>query len=254
MTSSDEVRPYSYIAPIYDALMEEVDYRGWAFHVTEILSKQGIGPPARVLDLACGTGTATLLLAETGFDLIGLDLSKEMLEMARSKAEAKRAKIEWMLGDMRRFKLDGPVDAAISLFDSINYLTEEPELLDCFACVRKSLRPGGMFLFDMNTIHALSNNWGNGTKVRQDGEVHSIWRSSYQPCDRTARMELTVFRPDGNGGYRKLREVHVERGYEPGETESLLRQADFGEIEIYKHGTFIRPEADTGRIMITAKA
>lgn len=255
MTDKEIIQlPYSQIAPVYDALMEEVDYRGWAFYVTEILSKQGIGHPARLLDLACGTGTATLLLAETGFDLIGLDLSKEMLAAARAKAGAKKKLIDWRQGDMRRFKLDGPVDAAICLFDSVNYLIHESEMVDCFACVRNSLRPGGMFLFDMNTIHTLSNNWGNGTKVRQDGEVHSIWRSCYQPCDRTARMELTVFRPDGNGGYRKLREVHVERGYEPGEVEALLRQANFGEIEIYKHGTFIRPEADTGRIMIIAKA
>jgi SAM-dependent methyltransferase len=246
--------PYSQIAPVYDTLMEEVDYRGWAFYITDILSKNGISPPVLLLDLACGTGTATLLLAETGFDLIGLDLSKEMLAAARAKAGAKKKLIDWRQGDMRRFKLDGPVDAAICLFDSVNYLIHESEMVDCFACVRKSLRPGGMFLFDMNTIHALSVNWGNGTKVRQDGEVHSIWRSSYQPCDRTARMELTVFQPEGSGGYRKLREVHVERGYEPGEIEGLLRQAGFGEIEIYKHGTFVRPEPDTARIMITAKA
>lgn len=254
MTPSDEVRPYSNIAPVYDILMEEVDYGAWADYVAEILSKHGIVPRARLLDLACGTGTATTLLAETGFSLVGLDLSDEMLAVARAKAGSRKIAIDWRQGDMRRFELDEPVDAAICLFDSVNYLTEEPELMDCFNSVRKSLRPGGLFLFDMNTIHALSQNWGNGTKVRQDGEVHSIWRSCYQPCDRTARMDLTVFRPDGNGGYRKLREVHVERGYESGEVEDLLRQADFGEIETYKHGTFSRPEADTARIMITAKA
>jgi SAM-dependent methyltransferase len=245
---------YSQIAPVYDALMSEVDYRGWAFYITEILSKQGIGPPARLLDLACGTGTVTLLLAEAGFRMTGLDLSDRMLEMARSKAEAKRARIDWRLGDMRRFELEEPLDAAICLFDSVNYLTEESDLVDCFSCVKKALRSGGIFLFDMNTIHDLSANWGNGTKVRQDGDVHSIWRSSYAPCDRTARMELTVFSPDGSGGYRKLREVHVERGYEAKEIESLLEQAGYGEVQVYKHGTFVRPEADTPRIMITAKA
>lgn len=253
MVYSESDRPYSQIAPVYDVLMEEVDYRAWAFYITEILSQNGIGPPARLLDIACGTGTATLLLAETGFNLIGLDVSSEMLSVARKKAEAKGARIDWRQADMRQFELDEPVDAAICLFDSINYMTEESELLDCFACVRKSLRPGGMFLFDMNTIHALSANWGNGTKVRQDGEVHSIWRSSYAPCDRTARMELTVFRPDGNGGYRKLREVHLERGYEPREIESLLRQAGFPEMTIYEHGTFEMPADDTARLMITAR-
>lgn len=249
-----EPAPYSQIAPVYDTLMEEMDYRGWAFYITEILSKNGIGPPARLLDLACGTGTAALLLAETGFSLTGLDISDEMLAVARAKAEAKRAMIDWRQGDMRRFELDEPVDAAICLFDSVNYLAGETELLDCFACVRKALKPGGMFIFDMNTVHALSNNWGNGTKVRQDGDVHSIWRSSYQPCDRTARMELTVFSPDGNGGYRKLREVHVERGYETPEIEDGLRQARFGEIQVYKHGTHEPPATDTGRIMVAAKA
>ncbi len=249
-----EPAPYSQIAPVYDPLMSEVDYRGWTFYITEILTKNDIGPPARVLDLACGTGTATLMMAGTGFDMIGLDLSEEMLAVARAKAEAKRVEIEWQQGDMRRFELDESVDAVVCLFDSINYLTEESELLDCFACVRKALRPGGMFLFDMNTIYALSINWGNGTKVRQDGEVHSIWRSRYQPCDRTAVMELTVFQPDGNGGYRKRREVHVERGYEPDEIESLLSQAGLSDIKFYRHGTFDPPEAETNRIMITARA
>ncbi len=249
-----EPTPYSQIAPVYDTLMGEVDYPAWAAYVESILSKHRIVPPARVLDLACGTGTAALLLAETGFSLTGLDISDEMLAFARAKAEAKRAKIDWRLGDMRRFELDEPVDAAICLFDSVNYLAREKELLDCFACVRKTLQPGGMFLFDMNTIHALSKNWGNGTKVRQDGEVHSIWRSSYRPCDRTARMELTVFSPDGNGGYRKLREVHVERGYEMTEIEAYLNDAGFGEIRIFKHGTVEPPDTETDRAMIIAKA
>lgn len=148
--------------------------------------------------------------------------------------------------------MEEPADAAICLFDSVNYLTVETELLDCFACVREALRPGGMFLFDLNTIHALSSNWGNSTKVRQDGEVHSIWRSSYQPCDRTARIELTVFQPDGHGGYRKLREVHLERAYETSEIKDCLQQAGFGEVEIYRHGTSESPNADTGRVMVKA--
>lgn len=247
-------KSYSQIAPVYDTLMGEVDYQGWVFYITEILSKNGIGPPAKIIDLACGTGTATLMLAEAGFSLTGLDISDEMLAVARAKSDSKKIGIGWRQGDMRRFKLDEPVDAAICLFDSVNYLTEEPELLDFFACVRNSLRPGGMFLFDMNTIQALANNWGNGTKVRQDGDVHSIWRSSYRPCDHTARMELTVFSPDGGGGYRKLREVHVERGYEMSEIDSCLRQAGFGETQTFKHGTCDPPDTDTGRVMVTAKA
>lgn len=254
MVHSEDNRPYSQIAPVYDTLMKEVDYRGWAFYITEILSKNGIGPPAKILDLACGTGTVTILLAETGFDLIGLDISGEMLSVARAKSDSKKARKDWRQGDMRRFKFDESVDAAICLFDSVNYLADENELRDTFACVRNALRSGGMFLFDMNTIHALSNNWGNSTKVRQDGEVHSIWRSSYQPCDHTAFMELTVFQPDGVGGYRKLREVHVERGYEMSEIDSYLRQAGFGDIQIFKHGTYQPPDTDTGRVMIIAKA
>lgn len=245
-------KPYSQIASIYDVLMSEVDYRGWVFYITELLSKNCIGPPDKVIDLACGTGTATLLLAEAGFRLTGLDLSHEMLAIARDKSDRKKLRIDWRQGDMRRFKLEDPADAAICLFDSVNYLTVETELLDCFACVREALRPGGMFLFDLNTIHALSSNWGNSTKVRQDGDVHSIWRSRYQPCDRTARMELTVFSPDGRGGYRKLREVHVERAYETSEIEDCLQQAGFGEVEIYMHGTIESHKADTGRVMVKA--
>jgi len=249
-----EAVPYSQIASVYDTLMSEVDYRTWAGYVVSILSKHGIVPPARLLDLACGTGTATLLLAEAGFEMTGLDLSDQMLNVARSKAEVRRAKIHWQQGDMRRFELEKPIDAVVCLFDSINYLTEGSELLDCFACVRQSLRPGGIFLFDMNTIHALSANWGNGTKVRQDGEVHSIWRSRYQPCDRTAHLELMVFGPDGSGGYRKLREVHVERGYEVSEIEEYLSRSEFSQIDIFKHGTNEPPDTDTVRVMIIAKA
>lgn len=254
MVSKVSGRPYSQIAPVYDALMDEVDYEGWASYVTELLSSHGITPPARVLDLACGTGTATLLLAERGFTMTGLDISDEMLAVARAKVEAKYIKIDWRNGDMRNFSLEGEVDAATCLFDSVNYLTDESELTGCFQSVRRALRPGGLLIFDMNTIHALSNNWGNGIKVRQDGDVHSIWRSSYRPCDRTAVMELTVFRPDGSGGYRKLREVHEERGYEMPEITDFLKQSGFGEVRIFKHGTHEPPATDTGRVMITAEA
>jgi len=246
--------PYSQIAPVYDILMEEVDYAEWASYVTELLSRHGIAPPARVLDLACGTGTVTLLLAGQGFRVTGLDMSPEMLEQARLKSESRKLTVDWRQDDMRRLQTDNPADAAICLFDSVNYLAEESELSDFFSAVRRSLRPGGLFLFDMNTIHALSSNWGNSTRVRQDGDVHSIWRSSYRPCDRTAVMELTVFQPDGNGGYRKLREVHTERGYGREETEAMLMRAGFGEVRFYRHGAIEPPEADTPRVMITAEA
>lgn len=249
-----EPTPYSQIAPVYDILMEEVDYQAWVFYIKEVLEKNGIVPPARILDLACGTGTTTLMLRESGFKAIGLDLSREMLEQARLKAGFRNSEVDWIWGDMKRFRLGHKVDATICLFDSVNYLTKKQELLDCFSCVRETLRPGGMFVFDMNTIHALSTNWGNATKVYQDSEVHSIWRSIYHPCERIAVLEMTIFQPDGKGGYRKLQEVHVERGYEMSEIDSCLRQAGFGEVQIYEHGTYEPPGANTGRVMITAKA
>jgi len=241
--------PYSLIPPVYDLLMGEVEYREWAGYVEELMARAGILPGASVLDLACGTGTMACLMAERGYRVRGLDLSPAMLQEARRKAIRSGDTVEWQPGDMRDFTLPTAVDAVICLFDSMNHLTDEDQLLRCFSCVRRALRPGGLFLFDLNTIYTLSQVWGNSTKFREDQSLYSIWRNQYEPCSRTCRLSLTVFVSE-NGLYRKLHEVHRERGYELDAVTELLRQAGFKEVKLYKHSTFESPAADTSRVMV----
>ena len=141
---------YTGFAQVYDTFMDNVPYEEWADYYKEILREHGI-MDGIVLDLGCGTGSMTELLAEQGYDMIGVDNSEEMLDLAMEKRAASGQDILYLLQDMRKFELYGTVRAVISACDSVNYLTEPGDLVKVFSLVNNYLDPGGLFLFDFNT-------------------------------------------------------------------------------------------------------
>ena len=140
---------YEDFARVYDIFQDNVDYEAWARYIREKLKKYGI-EDGLVLDLGCGTGTMTELLAERGFDMIGVDMSEEMLLAASEKRVRSGHNILYLMQDMTEFELYGTVRAVVSVCDSLNYLLEEEELLETFRLVNNYLDPGGIFIFDMN--------------------------------------------------------------------------------------------------------
>ena len=143
---------YTSFAAVYDTFMVNIPYEEWAAYVIELLKEYRI-ENGLVLDLGCGTGNMTELLAKVGYDMIGVDNAEEMLEIAMEKRQESGYDILYLLQDMREFELYGTVKAIISICDSINYITEEEELLEVFRLVNNYLDPQGVFIFDFNTVY-----------------------------------------------------------------------------------------------------
>ncbi len=244
-----EARAYSSIAPYYDELMVEVEYERWVDYAVRLLEKTGVHSK-RVLDLACGTGTTTLLLAQKGFQAFGADNAKTMLEIARQKARETGKEVSFLEQDMRTLHLEEPVELVTCFFDSINYLLEEEDLLAAFQAVFDALTDGGVFLFDANTEQALSTL--DPVYVREEGRVTSIWRNYYHKKDMTVTLDLTVFVKEGEF-YRQFTETHQERAWGEKALRQGLNKAGFRRTTIYKHLTFLPADKETNRLMVVAE-
>lgn len=269
-------QPFKEFARHYDRfMMRYVDYRGWVDYVERILKRFKVEPKT-VLDLACGTGIPTILMAKRGFRMVGVDRSAEMLEVLKGKRFG--LPIETVEADMTDFRLERPVDAAICLYDSINYLLSEDDLVRCFTCVRRSLAPDGLFTFDMNTVYSLSTFWGSRTTPRNVEGVSSVWQNTYDEKTRISTLHLTFWEEPANevrnqipdsrrqkseagsgersavgGEPTRFEEVHQERAYSQQEVEQALERAGFGRVWFYSHNTFLPVAPLTTRMMVVAR-
>ena len=178
----DNFQAYGEFARVYDMFQDNVDYQTWGQWLKQQLEAQGI-TNGLVLDLGCGTGTMTEILAEAGYDMIGVDNSGEMLAEAMEKRVESGHDILYLLQDMQEFELYGTVRAVVSVCDSLNYITEEEELEHVFALVNNYLDPQGIFLFDMNTVYKYQTMIGNTTIAENRDEGSFIWENSYDEYD-----------------------------------------------------------------------
>ena len=245
-----EVQPFSEFAKVYDSFMHYIDYPGWINYICEILNFYEI-KGRKLLDLACGTGKCAILFAQRGFEVIGIDLSPDMLAQAINKVETKELNIKYLCQDMRNFKINNPVNIVVCLYDSLNYLLEKKDLEHTFSSVYTALEQGGGFIFDMNTEYAIHKVWGNRTSQRNEGGIKSIWKSEYDPktCINTLYITWTT---KENGMKKKYHEIHRETFYTNDDIENLLKKVGFKEVAVYAHGTFQPPIEVTTRIMVVA--
>ncbi|MCR4424010.1 MAG: class I SAM-dependent methyltransferase [candidate division WOR-3 bacterium] len=246
------VAPFARFARHYDRfMMKFVDYPGWVNYVLKIFRRFKV-VPRTILDVACGSGIPTVLLAQKGYRMIGVDRSREMLAVLESKRG--NLPIELVCADIRDFKISEPVDAAISLYDSINYLLTEEDLERCFGCVFKSLVGQGIFVFDMNTVYGLSEGWGTRTITRETEEIVSIWQNSYDRQTKVSTLHLTFWEKMGDGTLgERYEEIHEERAYTVEEVRRALRAAGFSETHFYHHGGFLPVGPLTVRMMVVAQ-
>jgi len=187
--------------------------------------------PRNVLDLACGEGTFALSMAKRGLRVAGVDLSPEMLEIARGRAAKEGLKVRFVQQDMRSLSLRGRFDLVTCWFDSLNYLLEMNDLAQAFAGVSRVLDKNGLFIFDVNTIRALAVEW-----VREPCYVHLDSRDlflasvpQYDPATRIASLHITGFARE-NEGWLRVDEVHRERGYTLKEIRQCLKRAGLREL------------------------
>ena len=183
---------YTSFAYVYDTFMDNVPYGEWARHIREKLCEHGV-TDGIVLDLGCGTGTMTERLAGYGYDMIGVDNSEEMLELAMEKKTESGYDILYLLQDMRGFELYGTVRAVVSVCDSVNYITEPDELEEVFRLVNNYLDPKGIFLFDFNTVHKYRDVIGDSTIAEDRGVCSFIWDNRYYEKEPINEYDLTLF-------------------------------------------------------------
>lgn len=223
---------YTSFAAVYDTFMDNIPYEEWKSYLEELLKEYGV-QDGLVLDLGCGTGTMTELLAADGYDMIGVDNSEEMLEIAREKQIKSGHEILYLLQDMREFELYGTVRAVFSICDSLNYITEPEELKQVFRWVNNYLDPGGIFIFDFNTEYKYREVLGDQTIAESREDCSFIWDNYYYEEERINEYDLTLFiRENAESGetgegqlYRKYTETHYQRGYTLDEIKELLREA-----------------------------
>ncbi|MCL2353770.1 MAG: class I SAM-dependent methyltransferase [Defluviitaleaceae bacterium] len=244
---------YTRFAHVYDALID-APYEMWANHI-ERLWKRFDAKPTLVLDLACGTGNMSAILSTRGYDMIGVDISEDMLGVAKQKSPH----ILFLNQDMREFELYGTVDAIICICDSINYILEDEELVDVFKLVKNYLNPNGLFVFDINTLHKYKNVLADNNFSDVDEKSAYIWENFYDELECINEYQATFFIEDENGKYARHEEVHTQRAYSFEEIEEALKQAGLTYLgkfdEPFEDDEDLKPpKKESERVFFVAKA
>ena len=245
---------YTSFARVYDAFMDNVPYKEWADYLGKILKEYGIDD-GLVLDLGCGTGNMTEMLASSGYDMIGVDNAEEMLEIAMEKKVESGHDILYLLQDMREFELYGTVRAVISACDSVNYITDDEDLTEVFRLVNNYLDPEGLFVFDFNTEYKYREILGEQTIAEDREECSFIWDNYYDEDERINEYELTLFVRDEEQPqlYRKYQEEHFQRAYTLEQIRHMLTEARLEYVTAYDDYTKESPHDRSERICVVAR-
>ena len=243
---------YGSFACVYDKFMDNVPYKEWGKYLKSLLEEQGISD-GLMLELGCGTGSLTEILADAGYDMIGVDLSADMLDIAMEKREQSGNNILYLLQDMREFELYGTVRAVVSICDCMNYILEEEDLLEVFCLANNYLDPGGIFVFDMNTPYKYREVIGNTTIAENREEGSFIWENCFDEESQVNEYALTLFIKEEDDLYRKHEEFHYQKAYEPERVKELLEEAGLKVEEIYDAFTREPVREDSERIYFIAR-
>lgn len=243
---------YTGFAEVYDTFMDNVPYEEWGRWYVDILNQYGIFD-GLVLDMGCGTGSMTELLAAAGYDMIGLDNSEEMLNLAMKKRDESGKDILYLLQDMTEFELYGTVRAIISACDSVNYILEEEDLREVFRLANNYLDPGGIFVFDFNTRYKYEVLLGEQTIAENREDCSFIWENYYDPEDEINEYDLTLFVKEEDDRYRRFSETHYQRAYDLELIEQLAKEAGMVFVKAYDAYTMEDPREDSERICVILK-
>ena len=248
MKNTEEI--YTDFARVYDELMDNTPYEEWGNRLNELIRKYGVSAPERdaenlldseknlVVDLGCGTGTLAELLYEKGYDMIGVDASESMLNIAMDKKAESGSEILYLQQDMRELELYSTVGTVYSVCDSLNYILEEEELKTVFSLVNNYLFPGGIFIFDFNTDYKYREIIGNTTITENREDCSFIWENYYDPEEEINEYDLTIFVQEEENLFRRFTETHFQRGYTVEQMLRLVEEAGMKVVEV--------KDADTG--------
>ncbi len=243
---------YTSFARVYDTFMDNIPYEEWAVYLTGLLNEYGVND-GLVLDLGCGTGNMTELLAKEGYDMIGVDNAEEMLVIAMEKREKSGHDILYLLQDMREFELYGTVRAVVSVCDSVNYIDEEEDLTEVFRLVNNYLDPGGVFIFDFNTLYKYREILGDRTIAENREDCSFIWDNYYYEEERINEYELSIFIREKENLFRRYEETHFQRGYTLDEMIRMIKDSGLEFVTAYDAFTREAPKEDSERIYVIAR-
>lgn len=246
---------YRSYAPFYDGTGQVRFALLMALYLADLLARHPV-PGRRMLDLACGTGTLAIEFAAQGWEVVGLDQSPEMLAIARDRALAADVALGTVQADLCAFAPQdvppGMFDLVTCTYDSLNYLTDDADLQACFGGVARVLRPGGLFVFDMNTRHFLEHEWGTCEVIECPGFVQ-INQTRFDPATACSTMRLTGFVGNDLDGYARFDEIHIERAYDPQAVVHYLHQAGLAVEAAYDCFTVQPQHARSQRIAWAAR-
>lgn len=244
---------YTSFAAVYDTFMDNIPYEEWGVYLKSLLKEYDV-KNGLVLDLGCGTGTMTEILAEDGYDMIGIDNSEDMLEIAMEKKVESGHDILYLLQDMREFELYGTVNAVVSICDSVNYITEEEELVEVFRLVNNYLDPKGIFIFDFNTEYKYREILGDCTVAENREECSFIWDNYYYEEEKINEYELSLFiQEEDSELYRKYEETHFQKAYTYETMRRLIEESGLEFVTAYDAFTHVKPTEKSERIYMIAR-
>ena len=246
---------YEGFAYVYDLFMEDViPYGDWSKKIIRILRKYGVKPDATVCDLGCGTGIITKALAMEGYQMIGIDRSTDMLDLAAVRSEdieegAEPLAVQFFRGDIRNFALYDFVDAFICTCDSINYVLEDDELFDMLDIVADYLKPGGLFIFDIKTRYTFEHILADNTFAETVYEGSYIWENHYDPDTELNEYDLTIYSENGLDAFYRFHEYHQQRAYDE---KTICEMLDIADVR-YRYGQETGEKGGTDQFCHTDK-
>ena len=243
---------YTSFAAVYDMFMDNIPYEEWASYVISLLREEGIDD-GLVLDLGCGTGSLTEILAREGYDMTGIDLSPDMLQIAMEKRMESGRDILYLNQDMREFELYGTVRAIVSICDSMNYLLEKEDLVQTLRLANNYLYPGGVFIFDLNTEHKYRDILGQCTIAEDREESSFIWDNNFDEETGINEYNLSLFIQEEEDLYRKYQETHYQKAYSLDEVRAAVEEAGMELAAVYDAFTRNAPSEDSERVYVIAR-
>ena len=242
----DIMDTYTGFAYVYDEMMSNIPYLQWEAYLLQLLYSSGVKPDASIAELGCGTGTMTELLSDDGFDITGIDLSEDMLSLAREKVSG----VDFHRMDMREFSLDKKQDAIISVADSVNYLEDVDDLSKTLKCVYAALKPGGVFIFDLKTEFFYKYIVRNRTFRGRGKGFSYVWKNYYDEAGRIHIYDVLIKHKKKQ---KVENEIHKQHVFTAAEIKAAALGAGFSHATVYGNMTFEKPRKNSDRIYVLLK-
>ncbi|MDQ3813490.1 MAG: class I SAM-dependent methyltransferase [Armatimonadota bacterium] len=250
----DAATQFGVLATFYDELMDVVPYDAWVEYVMLLFSVVR-HQPRRILDCACGTGNVTFKLAEQGLTATGVDLSLPMIRVAQAKAQARKPPlpVRFFQADLSDFSLGETFDSATCLYDSLNYILDPAALQAAFDCIAQHVEPDGIFVFDMNSVHALTADLFTQRNRDPRRALHYDWQAHFDPATRICTVQMEFERTNRDESIERFHEVHRERAYALSEVEAMLQATGWQLLQTYDAYTLNRPHQGSERWFFVAQ-